>query len=54
MRNVILIALAASGLALFGTLPAHAFGTRYPFCLQGDEAPGLSNYTFTSHGQCTA
>jgi hypothetical protein len=54
MRNVILALLAASGLAMVGTAPAQAFGTRYPFCLQGDEFPGLSNCTFTSYGQCQA
>ena len=54
MRNIVLIALAASGLALFGPQSAHAVGTRYPFCLQGDESPGLSNCSFTSYGQCMA
>jgi hypothetical protein len=54
MRNIVLIALAASGLALFGALPANAVGTRYPFCLQGNESPALSNCTFTSYGQCMA
>jgi hypothetical protein len=54
MRNVILALLAASGLAMVGTAPAQAFGTRYPFCLQGDEFPGLSNCTFTSYEQCQA
>jgi hypothetical protein len=54
MRNVVLIALAASGLALFGAPPAHAVGTRYPFCIQGNEFPGLSNCTFTSYDQCMA
>jgi hypothetical protein len=54
MRNIALIALAASGLALFGALPAHAVGTRYPFCIQGNEFPGLGNCTFTSYDQCMA
>jgi hypothetical protein len=54
MRNVVLIALAAGGLALFGAVPAHAVGTRYPFCIQGNEFPGLSNCTFTSYAQCMA
>ena len=54
MRNIALIALAVSGLALFGALPAHAVGTRYPFCIQGNEFPGLSNCTFTSYDQCMA
>jgi hypothetical protein len=54
MRNFILAALAASGLAMIGTAPAEAVGTRYPFCIQGDEYPGLSNCTFTSYEQCQA
>jgi hypothetical protein len=53
MRNVYL-ALAATGLALAGSVPAHAVGTRYPFCIQGDEYPGLSGCTFTSYQQCQA
>jgi hypothetical protein len=54
MRNIVLIALAASGLALLGARPSHAVGTRYPFCIQGNEFPGLSNCTFTSYDQCMA
>jgi hypothetical protein len=54
MRNIVLIALAVSGLALSGAHPAHAVGTRYPFCIQGNEFPGLSNCTFTSYDQCMA
>ena len=54
MRNVILAVLAASGLAMIGTAPAEAVGSRYPFCIQGDEYPGLSNCTFTSYEQCQA
>jgi hypothetical protein len=54
MRNIILALLAASGLALVGTAPAEAIGTRYPFCLQGNDSPGLSNCSFTSYQQCQA
>jgi Protein of unknown function (DUF3551) len=54
MRNVILALLAASGLTVVATAPASAVGTRYPFCIQGDEYPGLSNCTFTSYEQCQA
>jgi hypothetical protein len=54
MRKVILGVLAASGLAMVGTAPAEAVGSRYPFCIQGDEYPGLSNCTFTSYQQCQA
>jgi hypothetical protein len=54
MRKVILGVLAASGLAMVGAAPAEAVGSRYPFCIQGDEYPGLSNCTFTSYQQCQA
>jgi hypothetical protein len=54
MRNVVLALLAASGLVMVGTAPASAVGTRYPFCIQGNEYPGLSNCTFTSYRQCQA
>jgi hypothetical protein len=54
MRRTILALLAASGLAGFGALPAAAVGTRYPFCIQGDDQPGLSNCTFLSYEQCQA
>jgi Protein of unknown function (DUF3551) len=54
MRHLILALLAASGLAMAGSAPAAAFGTHHPFCLQGDEFPGLSNCTFDSYGQCEA
>jgi hypothetical protein len=54
MRNVILSLLAAITIAAFGAAPAEAVGTRYPFCIQGQEFPGLSNCTFTSYQQCQA
>jgi hypothetical protein len=54
MRNLVLALLAAGGLAIAGTAPAGAVGTRYPFCIQGDEFPALSNCTFTSYQQCQA
>jgi uncharacterized protein DUF3551 len=54
MRNAILAVLAASAFAALGAAPAAAVGTRYPFCLQGDEYPGLSYCTFTSYEQCQA
>jgi hypothetical protein len=53
MRNIVLALLAAGGLAV-GLTPAEAVGTRYPFCLQGNDSPGLSNCTFTSYQQCQA
>src|SRR5258708_4391336 len=49
MRRAILVLLAAGGLAALGAMPAEAVGTRYPFCIQGDDQPGLSNCTFTSY-----
>jgi hypothetical protein len=46
--------VAAGGLATFGALPAEAVGTDYPFCIQGDSQPGLSNCTFATYEQCQA
>ncbi|HKS19437.1 MAG TPA: DUF3551 domain-containing protein [Bradyrhizobium sp.] len=54
MRNVITLLLAAGALAAAGFAPAEAVGTRYPFCIQGSDQPGLSNCTFTSYEQCQA
>jgi hypothetical protein len=54
MRYVVLALLAAGGLAMVGTAPAEAVGSRYPFCIQGNEHPGLSNCTYTSYEQCQA
>ena len=54
MRNICLALLAAAGLAGLATAPAEAVGVRYPFCLQGEDYPGLSNCSFTSYGQCQA
>jgi uncharacterized protein DUF3551 len=54
MRHIVVTVLAASGLAMLGALPAKAVGTRHPFCLQGQEYPGLSYCTFDSYEQCLA
>ncbi len=54
MRIAVLAVLAASGLVVLGAAPAGAVGTRYPFCIQGNDYPGLSNCTFTSYEQCQA
>jgi hypothetical protein len=54
MRNLVLALLSVSGLAVIGAAPAEAVGTRYPFCIQGQDNPGLSNCTFTSYEQCQA
>jgi hypothetical protein len=54
MRNVALVLLAASGLAMVGGAPAEAVGIRHPFCIQGNDNPGLSNCTFDSYAQCQA
>jgi Protein of unknown function (DUF3551) len=54
MRHLVLAVLAASGLAMAATAPAAAVGTHHPFCLQGDDYPGLSNCTFDSYPQCEA
>ena len=54
MRNLVLSLLSAGGLAMLGTAPAEAVGTRYPYCIQGNEIPGLSQCNFTSYEQCQA
>jgi len=55
MRNLVLGLLAASGLAVVvAAAPAEAVGTRHPYCIQGDEYPGLSNCTYDSYQQCAA
>ena len=54
MRNIVLVLLAACGVTLMVSAPVEAVGTRYPFCIQGEEHPGLSNCTFTSYEQCQA
>jgi len=54
MRYLVLALLAGSGLAIAGIAPAAAVGTHYPFCMQGRDAPGLSDCTYTSYAQCEA
>jgi hypothetical protein len=54
MRKIITALSVVGGLAAIGTAPAEAVGTRYPFCITGDEQPGLSNCTFISYEQCAA
>jgi Protein of unknown function (DUF3551) len=54
MRRMILFLLTTGAVAAFGAAPAAAVGIRYPFCIQGEEYPGLSNCTFTSYEQCQA
>ena len=54
MRIAVLAVLAAGGLAMLGAAPAGAVGSRYPFCIQGNDYPGLSHCTFTSYEQCQA
>ena len=54
MRHLALALLAAGGPVMFVAAPAGAVGTRYPFCIQGDAYPGLSNCSFTSYEQCQA
>ncbi len=52
MRRLVLAGAAVIVLASIGTMPAQAVGDRYPFCLQGDDAPGLSQCTFDTYAQC--
>lgn len=41
-------------LASSTSTPARAFGKNHPFCLTGDEWPGLSNCRFDTYAQCQA
>ena len=52
MRNLALALL--TGLAIVASAPAHAVGTRYPFCMQGNDVPGLSDCSYTGYAQCQA
>jgi Protein of unknown function (DUF3551) len=54
MRRIVLATIAFTALALTGMMPAQAVGDRHPFCLQGNDAPGLSNCTFDTYAQCMA
>lgn len=54
MRRIVLAVLGVTALGMIGSAPAEAVGSRYPFCLQGNDSPGLSNCTFTSYQQCQA
>lgn len=54
MRNLILAMLAVGGITMASAVPAKAVGADYPFCLQGNDSPGLSNCNFTSYEQCQA
>jgi len=54
MRRITLAGLATIAFAWIGVGPAQAVRDRYPFCLQGDDAPGLSQCTFDTYAQCMA
>ena len=54
MRIIILAAASVVALTAFGAVPAQAVGARYPFCIQGDQYPGLSNCTYETFQQCQA
>jgi hypothetical protein len=55
MRRFVAVPIVATiALAIIGTAPANAYGIRHPFCLTGDEWPGLSNCTFDGYAQCQA
>ncbi len=51
-RSTFFPIVATIALAMLASAPAHAFGERHPFCLQGDEWPGLSNCRFDTYEQC--
>ncbi|MBB4259765.1 MULTISPECIES: DUF3551 domain-containing protein [unclassified Bradyrhizobium] len=48
------LALATFAFVSSASTPARAFGTHHPFCLTGDEWPGLSNCRFDTYAQCQA
>ena len=48
------LALATFAVVSSVPTPARAFGTHHPFCLTGDEWPGLSNCRFDTYAQCQA
>ena len=55
MRRFVTAPIVATiALALLDMVPANAYGVRHPFCLTGDEWPGLSNCTFDTYEQCQA
>ena len=54
MRKIALALLAVGGLWMLNTSPAQAVGFSHPFCIQGNEYPGLSGCYFDSYGQCMA
>jgi hypothetical protein len=54
MRTMILAAASVVALGTLGTAPAQAVGIRYPFCIQGDRYPGLSNCSYETYQQCRA
>ncbi|MFT4120961.1 DUF3551 domain-containing protein [Bradyrhizobium sp.] len=55
MRGSVAFPIVATFALAFGAIsPAHAVGINHPFCLTGDEWPGLSNCRFDSYAQCQA
>ena len=55
MRRFVAAPIVATiALALLDMVPANAYGVRHPFCLTGDEWPGLSNCQFDSYARCQA
>ncbi|PDT87646.1 hypothetical protein CO669_24330 [Bradyrhizobium sp. Y36] len=48
------LAFITFSLASIASTPARAFGKNHPFCLTGDEWPGLSNCRFDTYAQCQA
>ncbi|QPF94823.1 DUF3551 domain-containing protein [Bradyrhizobium commune] len=48
------LAIATFALVAGASTDANAFGTAHPFCLTGDEWPGLSNCRFDTYAQCQA
>jgi hypothetical protein len=54
MRSICLALLTIAADGVVGAALAVAVGTRYLFCLRGNEFPAQSNCTFSSYQQCEA
>lgn len=54
MRGFVALPIVATIALALGHTSVSAYGVKHPFCLTGDEWPGLSNCRFDSYEQCRA
>ncbi|MDE2379555.1 DUF3551 domain-containing protein [Bradyrhizobium sp.] len=54
MRGFVAVPIAATIALGLSHAPVNAYGVKHPFCLTGDEWPGLSNCRFDTYDQCRA